>query len=69
MRIASVRTRVVSAPYVRPFVISSGASRQLVSLVVEVECADGLTGYGEAAPMTAFTGDTMAGLRAALLPS
>lgn len=66
MRIASVRTRVVSAPYVRPFVISSGASPQLVSLVVEVECSDGLVGYGEASPMTAFTGDTMAGLRAAI---
>ncbi|NGN63633.1 dipeptide epimerase [Streptomyces sp. A7024] len=66
MRIASVRTRVVSAPYLRPFVISSGTSPQLVSLVVEVESADGLSGFGEASPMTAFTGDTMAGLRAAI---
>ncbi|WP_255947954.1 mandelate racemase/muconate lactonizing enzyme family protein [Streptomyces odontomachi] len=66
MRIASVRTRVVSAPYVRPFVISSGSSPELVSLVVEVESADGHRGYGEASPMTAFTGDTMAGLRAAI---
>ncbi|AUH41418.1 mandelate racemase/muconate lactonizing enzyme family protein [Streptomyces sp. CMB-StM0423] len=66
MRIASVRTRVVSAPYVRPFVISSGTSSDLVSLVVEVGTDEGLTGYGEAAPMTAYTGDTLAGVRAAV---
>ncbi|MFF0450716.1 hypothetical protein ACFYT4_30750 [Streptomyces sp. NPDC004609] len=29
MRIASVRTRVVSSPYVRPFVISGGTSSHL----------------------------------------
>ncbi|MGW6461165.1 mandelate racemase/muconate lactonizing enzyme family protein [Streptomyces sp. NPDC055078] len=66
MRIASIRTRVVSAPYVRPFVISSGTSSDLVSLVVEVTTDDGLTGYGEVSPMTAYTGDTLAGVRAAV---
>ncbi|MEV6105517.1 enolase C-terminal domain-like protein [Streptomyces sp. NPDC051940] len=66
MRVASVRTRVVSAPYVRPFVISSGASPDLVSLVVEVTTDEGLTGYGEASPMTAYTGDTLPGLTAAV---
>lgn len=66
MKIASVHTRVVRAPYRRPFVISSGTSPELVSLVVEVRTADGLSGFGEASPMTAYTGETLAGLEAAL---
>ncbi|MCX4586975.1 mandelate racemase/muconate lactonizing enzyme family protein [Streptomyces sp. NBC_01481] len=66
MKIASVHTRVVRAPYRRPFVISSGTSPELISLVVEVRTADGESGFGEASPMTAYTGETLAGLEAAL---
>ncbi|MFI9587659.1 mandelate racemase/muconate lactonizing enzyme family protein [Streptomyces sp. NPDC052236] len=66
MQIASVHTRIVRAPYRRPFVISSGTSPELISLVVEVRTADGESGFGEASPMTAYTGETLAGLEAAL---
>ncbi|TQK51891.1 o-succinylbenzoate synthase [Streptomyces sp. SLBN-118] len=66
MKIASVHTRVVRAPYRRPFVISSGTSPELISLVVEVRTAEGESGFGEASPMTAYTGETLAGLQAAL---
>ncbi|WP_175412561.1 enolase C-terminal domain-like protein [Streptomyces sp. TRM64462] len=66
MKIASFRTRVVRAPYRRPFAISSGTSPELVSLVVEVRTDDGLWGFGEASPMTAYTGETLAGLTAAV---
>ncbi|MEU9980564.1 enolase C-terminal domain-like protein [Streptomyces sp. NPDC050856] len=66
MKIASFHTRVVRARYRRPFVISSGASPELVSLVVEVRTADGARGFGEASPMTAYTGETLAGLSAAV---
>lgn len=66
MKIVSVHTRVVRAPYRRPFVISSGNSPELISLVVEVRTADGDSGFGEASPMTAYTGETLAGLEAAL---
>ncbi|HET6359167.1 dipeptide epimerase [Streptomyces sp.] len=66
MKIASVHTRVVRAPYRRPFVISSGTSPELISLVVEVRTSDGESGFGEASPMTAYTGETLAGLEAAL---
>ncbi|MEU9010418.1 dipeptide epimerase [Streptomyces sp. NPDC048479] len=66
MKIASINTRVVRAPYRRPFVISSGTSPELISLVVEVRTADGDYGLGEASPMTAYTGETLAGLEAAL---
>ncbi|MFF3453642.1 mandelate racemase/muconate lactonizing enzyme family protein [Streptomyces sp. NPDC002730] len=66
MKIASINTRVVRAPYRRPFVISSGTSPELISLVVEVRTTDGDSGLGEASPMTAYTGETLAGLEAAL---
>ncbi|WOI60526.1 mandelate racemase/muconate lactonizing enzyme family protein [Streptomyces fradiae] len=66
MKIVSIRSQVVRAPYRRPFAISSGTSPDLVTLVVEVRADDGTTGYGEASPMTAYTGETLEGLRAAL---
>ncbi|MGW7363016.1 mandelate racemase/muconate lactonizing enzyme family protein [Streptomyces sp. NPDC054841] len=66
MRIASFHTRVVRAPYRRPFAISSGTSPELVTLLVEVRTTDGACGFGEASPMTAYTGETLAGLRAAV---
>ncbi|WP_228978981.1 mandelate racemase/muconate lactonizing enzyme family protein [Streptomyces sp. DH12] len=66
MKIDSIRSHVVQAPYRRPFAISSGSSPELVTLVVEVRTDDGATGYGEASPMTAYTGETLEGLRAAL---
>ncbi|MFF8290226.1 mandelate racemase/muconate lactonizing enzyme family protein [Streptomyces sp. NPDC016309] len=66
MKIASFHTRVVRAPYRRPFVISSGTSPELVSVLVEVRTSDGTSGFGEASPMTAYTGETLAGLCAAV---
>ncbi|GAA1558164.1 dipeptide epimerase [Kribbella sancticallisti] len=64
--ITAIRTRVVSARYRRPFKISSGISTDLVSLVVEIETADGTVGVGETSPMTAYTGETLAGVTAAI---
>ena len=67
VRIRSVRVHPVSARYRRPFVISSGASSDLTSLVVELRTdVPDLVGYGEAAPMTAYTGETEAGVRSAI---
>lgn len=62
----SVRTAVLSRPYRRPFRISSGGSDSLTSLLVEVRTGDGARGIGEASPMTAYTGETLAGLRGAV---
>lgn len=62
----AVRTAVLSRPYRRPFRISSGGSPELTSLLVEVRTGDGARGIGEASPMTAYTGETLAGLRSAV---
>ncbi|TCO43942.1 o-succinylbenzoate synthase [Kribbella antiqua] len=64
--ITAIKTRVVSARYRRPFRISSGISTELISLVVEIHTADGVVGIGETSPMTAYTGDTLAGVTAAI---
>lgn len=61
----AVTTRVVERPYVRPFGIASGRSEALTSLLVEV-AAGGEVGVGEASPMTAYTGETLAGLVSAV---
>jgi len=49
-----------------PFGIAGGAQDVARNLLVTIELADGTRGYGEAAPFTAFNGDTLAGARAAL---
>jgi len=52
---------VVRVPYRRAFGISSGTSTHLESLVVRLH-AGGETGIGETVAMTAYTGQTVAGL-------
>lgn len=65
LMVDSISTFVVSRPYVRPFGISSGTSDVLTSLIVEVVAGD-RTGIGEAAPMTAYTGETLDGVKCAV---
>lgn len=61
----AVTVEVVARPYRRPFGISSGSSEQLTSLLVRV-VSGGRVGTGEASPMTAYTGETLAGLTSAV---
>lgn len=49
-----------------PFSISSGAPTVARSVLVRVVLHDGTVGYGEAAPFEAITGETQAGVLAAL---
>lgn len=65
-RVTDVETRVVSATYRRPFGISSGTSPQLESVAVTVRTDTGATGLGEAAPMTAYTGEHLPGVVAGI---
>lgn len=53
---------VLRRPYRRAFGISSGTSMQLESLVVRLAAA-GFVGFGETVAMTAYTGQTVAGLQ------
>jgi L-Ala-D/L-Glu epimerase len=67
IHLRSISVHRVSARYRRPFLISSGGSSELNSLLVEVHTdVPGLVGYGEAAPMTPYTGETEVGVRSAI---
>jgi L-alanine-DL-glutamate epimerase-like enolase superfamily enzyme len=52
-----------------PFGIARGTQKKAANLLVTVELACGIRGYGEAAPFPAFNGETVAGVRAALMPA
>jgi muconate cycloisomerase len=56
----------VTLEYRRPFVIAGGASATATNVFVELRTGDGAVGYGEAAPMPAYSGETAAGVEAAI---
>ncbi|WP_322488595.1 dipeptide epimerase [Chloroflexus sp.] len=53
-------------PLHSPFGIAGGAQEVARNLLVMVELANGIRGYGEAAPFPAFNGETQAGAQAAI---
>ena len=59
--IAQVSARVVSRAYRTPFAISSGATPRLESVLVSVRTQDA-AGTGETTAMTAYSGETTAGV-------
>lgn len=61
VRIDDVSTTVVSRPYRTPFAISGGSTARLESVLVRV-AAGGVVGVGETTAMTAYTGETTAGV-------
>lgn len=65
--IRTITTRPVRARYRRPFGISSGSSDELISLLVEITSdQEELVGRGEVSAMTAYTGETIEGIDAAV---
>jgi L-alanine-DL-glutamate epimerase-like enolase superfamily enzyme len=65
--VRAIATRSVRARYRRPFGISSGSSDELISLVVEITSDQGeIVGRGEVSAMTAYTGETLEGVEAAV---
>ena len=66
MKIDSIDTRVVERFYRRPFVIAGGSSPKAVSILVMIRSDTGLVGLGEATPMPAYSGQTVAGVVQAL---
>jgi L-alanine-DL-glutamate epimerase-like enolase superfamily enzyme len=59
--ITAVSTTVVSRPYLTPFEISSGSTPTLESVLVRITAQDAV-GIGETTAMTAYSGETTAGL-------
>jgi L-alanine-DL-glutamate epimerase-like enolase superfamily enzyme len=58
--------RTVRAPLRAPFVSATGSVETRELLMVELEGSDGVTGYGEAAPLEHYDGVTIEATRAAI---
>jgi L-alanine-DL-glutamate epimerase-like enolase superfamily enzyme len=56
----------VTVPLRAPFVAGHGTVTDRELLLVSLRAADGLTGYGEAAPLTSYDGVSLSDVRAAL---
>ncbi len=67
-RVRSVEIVDLDVPLLAPFGISGGSQDVARNLHVSVTLEDGTIGYGEAAPLPAFNGETQASVRAALAP-
>ncbi len=57
--IKSVEVRVLEAPLIHPFRISSGQHNMLDNVLLTLRLTDGACGYGEAPIATHITGETM----------
>src|SRR3989442_12117233 len=66
MKIIAARSWLETREYRRPFVIAGGASPSATNVLVALTGEDSTVGYGEAAPMTAYSGETAEGGRHAL---
>jgi len=64
--ISNVRFVALDVPLIEPFAIATGAQPVAHNVLVEVQLADGIRGYGEGAPFPAVTGETQASTLAAL---
>ncbi len=65
-KIRAVEVAALDIPLFEPFGISGGAQAAANNVLVTVELADGTRGYGEAAPLPAYNGETQADALATL---
>ncbi len=67
MKITRVRTAIVETEMPSALVVSHGtAERRVGHVIVGLWADDGTTGVGEASPLTFFTGETVASVRAVI---
>jgi hypothetical protein len=58
--IRALQVAPLDIPLFEPFGISGGAQAAANNVLVTLELADGTVGYGEAAPLPAYNGETQA---------
>lgn len=66
-RVAKLEARALNAAMNEPFEIAGGGAAAVRNVLVTIRLDDGTVGYGEAAPFTAFNGETQADALAAVL--
>ena len=67
MKIVNISWEKLGIKLDKPFVIATGVSTHAETMIVKVETDEGITGYGEAKPSMAVTGETIDTV-AAVLP-
>jgi L-alanine-DL-glutamate epimerase-like enolase superfamily enzyme len=66
MKIISIETKVIDLKLKEPFRVSLGLIEELPTILVKIETSDGLTGYGESAPLSFVTGETIESVESAI---
>lgn len=64
MNIVSIETKVIELKLLKPVTVALGVVTALPTLIVKIETSDGFTGYGECAPISFVTGETLASVEA-----
>ncbi|MDR2182635.1 MAG: dipeptide epimerase [Clostridiales bacterium] len=67
MKITNIKWEKLRVELDKPFVIAIGVATHAETMIVKVETDEGITGYGEATPSAAVTGETI-DTAAAVLP-
>ena len=66
MKINSIKTYSVSIPLNTDFNISGGENTSADHVIVEIETDEGIIGWGEAAPLISYSGETMESIKFAI---
>jgi len=66
MNIVSIETKVINLTLKEPFKIALGVIEALPTILIKIETSDGYTGYGESAPISFVTGETLESVEAAI---
>ena len=66
MPIKAIEPFAVGLPMVKPLIMAGEEVRRADNVLVRVESDDGLVGWGEAAAAPTMTGETVAGMVAAI---
>ncbi|WP_409305113.1 mandelate racemase/muconate lactonizing enzyme family protein [Peribacillus sp. SCS-155] len=67
MKIENVQTYRVSVPLIKPFKTALRTVERAESIFVKISCDNGIAGWGEAPPTLVITGDSLAGIEAAII--
>jgi len=66
MKISNIKTGIISIPLRTPFKTSLRQINSIISMVINVETDEGLTGFGEAHPTGPITGESLGSVRGAI---
>ncbi len=66
MKITDIKVSILNAKLKEPFHIALGTIFETISVLVEIETDEGITGYGEASPGPFITGENLDGTTSAI---